>query len=79
MHTVRIIALGLATMAGAFQPSLRGNGGPTKPSDPSGPYKCCMTPIEMAAARTYRANTIRLNRDTLQAMLNHTMSETKVA
>jgi hypothetical protein len=37
MHTVRIIALGLATMAGgAFQPSLRGNGGPIKPSGPMG-------------------------------------------
>ena len=75
MHTVRIIALGLATMAGAFQPSLRGNGGPIKPSGPSGPYKCCMTPKEMAEARRDRSNINALNKRMLAAMRNHTMAK----
>lgn len=79
MHTRPIVSLVLAGMVGAFQPSLRGNGGPTKPSDPRGPYKCCMTPIEMAAARSDRSNIKALNRRMLAAMRNHTVSETKGA
>jgi hypothetical protein len=80
MHTRRIFSLVLAGMVGAFQPSLRGNSGPQKQSGSSlAQYNCCMTPKEMPADRTYCANTIRLNRDMLQAMRNHAMSETKGA
>ena len=76
MHTGRIIALGLATMVGgAFQPSLRGNGSPTKPNGPSGPYKCCMTPKEMEAVRSYRSKIKALDKRMLAAMLNHTMAK----